>query len=116
MDASQRAQPEQIDVDVLVRELRITKKEFASATGLSLNAITRKSRKGSPGTQRRLRETIEVLGIVQEWTGGVSAAWSWYRYQPIPALGGLTAEEIALQNRLSEVQAYLRQIAAGGYA
>ena len=93
----------QVDAEALTRKLHITKREFALAVGLPTEAITRAKRRESTRTQQRLRETLEILNRVQEWAGGINAAWSWYRSQPIPALGGLTAEELVTQNRAYEV-------------
>ena len=105
-----------VDAETLTRTLHITNKELALAVGLPVEAITRANRRESTRTQQRLRETLEILNRVQEWAGGINAAWSWYRSQPIPALGGLTTEELVAQNRANEVRAYLSQIAVGGYA
>ena len=105
-----------VDTDALTRKLHISKREFALAIGLSAEAVTRSKRRESARTQQRLRETLEILNRVQEWAGGINVAWSWYRSQPIPAFGGMTAEELVAQNRANEVRAYLSQIATGGYA
>lgn len=105
-----------VDAEALTQQLHITKREFARAVGLSAEAITRSSRLRSQRTQQRLRQALEILNRIQGWAGGISAAWSWYRSQPIPALGGLTAEELVAAGRAEEVRSYLAQIAEGGYA
>ena len=113
-DSQEQNVPE--DVDELVRELRITKREFALALGLHPDSITRRARQRSLSTQRRLKETFVALKRVRPWAGSTSAAWSWCRAQPIPALGGLTAAELIGAGRGDEVQAFLDTIAEGGYA
>lgn len=102
--------------NVLVRELRITKKEFAGAVGLSHDAIVRKERLHSVATQQRLRQVTEILRRIEPWAGSLSAAWSWYRSYPIAPLGGLTAEELVARGRADDLRAYLTHIAEGGYA
>ena len=105
-----------ITADALVERLHITKKELASAIGLSRDAIMRRDRLRAVVTQQRLRQTTEILQRISPWAGSLSAAWSWYRSYPIASLGGLTAEELVADGRADDVRAYLSHIAQGGYA
>ncbi|WP_447894412.1 XRE family transcriptional regulator [Vreelandella sp. GE22] len=105
-----------IIADALLEELHITKREFASAIGLSHNAIIRKERLHAVSTQQRLRQTMEILKRIEPWAGSISSAWSWYRTYPISALGDLTPEELVSRGRADDVRAYLSHIAEGGHA
>jgi hypothetical protein len=41
---------------------------------------------------------------------------AWYRSQPIPALGGRTAEALVKSGEAALVRVYIDQIALGGFA
>ena len=105
-----------IIADRLVQELHITKVALARAVGLSPEAVTKKTRVRSISTQSRLRDTVEILLRVQPWAGSTGAAWAWYRSQPIPSLGDLTAEQLVTRGEAEGVRAYLDRIGEGGYA
>lgn len=105
-----------IAIEGLLSELHITKKEFASALGLSHDAVIRKDRLHTVATQQRLRQAMEILKRIEPWAGSMSAAWSWYRTYPVASLGDLTAEELVARGRADDVRAYLTHIAEGGYA
>lgn len=57
-----------------------------------------------------------ILPRIETWAGSREAARRWYRETPIPALGGLTAEQLAARGRVDEVLSYLEHIGQGGYA
>lgn len=59
---------------------------------------------------------LEILGRVEEWSGGPKQAMSWYRAQPIPAFGGRTAESLVKEGRATAVREYLDHVALGGFA
>ena len=64
----------------------------------------------------RLREFLAIVGRVEPWAGGRLHAMSWYRGQPIPALGNETAEALVQHGKAALVQSYLDAYEAGGYA
>ncbi len=101
--------------DRLVDMLRITKVELACAVGLSTGAISRKSRLTAKKTQSRLRDTVEIINRILPWSGSVQQAFAWYRSQPIPSFGDLTAEDLVKEGRAEAVKRHLSRIAAGGY-
>jgi hypothetical protein len=104
-----------IAVDDLVKYLHVNKTELAAAAGLPRDAVSKKSRIGSHRTQRRLGEVVEIINRVLPWTGTVQAAFAWYRSQPLPSFGGLTAEDLVKAGRGEAVRNYLSRVAAGGY-
>ena len=106
---------EMIAVDELVAYLHVNKTELAAAAGLPRDAVSKKSRLGSLRTQRRLGEIVEIINRVIPWTGTVQAAFAWYRSQPLPSFGGLTAEDLVKAGRGEAVRAYLSRVAVGGY-
>jgi transcriptional regulator with XRE-family HTH domain len=104
-----------IQTDRLVERLRITKQELARATGLSIDAVSKRTRLRSAATQRRLRETVEIINRILPWAGSLPAAFAWYRSQPLPSLGDLTTEDLVKQGRAELVRDYLSRIAEGGH-
>ena len=105
-----------VSPDLLSRILRITKSELAAAAGLSRDAVSKTSRYGSVSTQTRLREMSEIINRVIPWAGSELAAYAWYRSQPLPSLGDVTAEDLVRQGRAELVRDYLSRIALGGFA
>lgn len=104
------------DVEQVIQQLSISRQEFAHALGLQAESIAEGECLRSQCIQRRLKHCRTILERVEPWEGSTSAAWSWYRSQPIPALGGLAASEIVSSDRGDEVLAYLEAVAEGGYA
>ncbi len=100
----------------LAKELHITKGGLAEAVGLSRDSVSKKVRLESKATQARLRETVEIINRVTEWSGSVGRAFAWFRSQPLPSFGDKTAEDLVKEGRAKAVKDYLSRIADGGYA
>jgi len=100
----------------LAQTLRITKTELAAATGLSRDAISKRTRSESRATQARLRDTVEIINRATRWSGSVGRAFAWFRSQPLPSFGDKTAEDLVKEGRAEAVKAYLSRIAEGGFA
>ena len=64
----------------------------------------------------RLREGAEIVAHVTDWAGGLEKAGAWYRSQPIPALGGRTAEALVMDGEAALVREYLDHLSQGGHA
>ena len=102
--------------DAVADALGMSKSQLAETVGLGREALYKSSRIGSPKTQSRLREMLEIVGRVEEWAGGKHQAMAWYRAQPIPAFGGRTAEALVKTGQAGAVRDYLDHIALGGFA
>ena len=96
--------------------LRTTKSEIAGTLGLGKDAFTRTSRIRARKTQVRLRKMLEILNRVEAVTGSPLAAYAWFRAEPLPGFGGVTADRLVRDGRAEHVHAYLDRIVAGGYA
>ena len=103
-----------IVADDLAKCLHNNKIELAAAAGLPRDAVSRVSRVNSRRTQRRLGEIVEVIHRVLPWAGTVQFAFAWYRSQPLPSFGSLTAEDLVKAGRIEALRGYLTRIAAGG--
>jgi hypothetical protein len=105
-----------IAADRLSDMLRITRAELANAVGLSRDAVSKTARVGSPATQARLRDVVEIINRVRGWAGSPQQAFAWYRSQPLASFGDQTAEALVKEGRAEAVKRYLDRIAVGGYA
>lgn len=100
----------------LAKVLHITQHDLAEVTGLSRDSVSKTSRVKSKATQARLRDTVEIINRVTEWSGNAGRAFAWFRSQPLPSFGDKTAEDLVKEGRADAVKAYLSRIADGGYA
>lgn len=105
-----------VSPDQLAQRLRINKAQLAAALGLSRDAVSKSARAASPSVQAGLRDMTEILNRVLPWAGTELAAFAWYRSQPLPSFGDLTAEDLVRAGRAEAVKSYLSRIAEGGYA
>lgn len=105
-----------IDLERVTGEFHITKGQLAETIGLNVAAISKADRRTAPRTQSRVREMLEIISRVREWSGGTIQALAWYRSQPIPALDGRTAEALVKDGKAGAVRTYLDHMAVGGYA
>ncbi len=105
-----------IAADRVTDLLHITRRELASAMGLSRDTVAKSARVSAPAAQSRLRDMVEILNRVEPWAGSPMQAFAWYRCQPIPSFGDQTAEALVKEGRAEAVKSYLDGIAVGGYA
>ncbi len=114
--AMRLAQSDPIPAEAVADRFGMTGAALALSLGLGRDALTRRDRADSRKSQQRLREMLEIIGLVRDWAGGVLAAMSWYRATPIPAFGGRTAEAIVKDGNAHLVREYVDHLALGGYA
>ena len=107
---------ETIEPSALSDQLHITRSELAATLGFSRDAVSKRDRVTSVSVQARLREMSEIINRVLPWAGSVLAAYAWYRSQPLPSFGDMTAEDLVRAGRANDVRGYLSRIAVGGYA
>jgi lambda repressor-like predicted transcriptional regulator len=107
---------EQIDIERVTDLYGLTSAQLAETAGLHRVTLQKTVRREAPKTQNRLREMLEILARVEAWAGGRMQALAWYRAEPIPALGGRTAEAMVKSGHAAMVRDYLDHIAMGGFA
>jgi hypothetical protein len=105
-----------VAANALAKTLHITQLDLAEVTGLSRDSVSKSSRVNSKATQARLRDTVEIINRVTDWSGSPGRAFAWFRSQPLPSFGDKTAEDLIKEGRADAVKAYLSRIADGGYA
>jgi hypothetical protein len=103
-------------VDRVADAFKLTKFQLADILGLSRETLYKSSRAHAPKTQARMREMLEIIGLVEDWAGGKLQAMAWYRAQAIPAFGGRTAESLVKAGHASAVRDYIDHLAMGGFA
>lgn len=97
--------------------LRTTKAEIADTLGLGRDALSRVARIRATKTQTRLREMVEILHRVEDYTGAPPlVAYAWFRSEALPGFGGMTADQLVREGNAHMVHAHLDRIMAGGYA
>ena len=105
-----------VSLGALIARLHVTKGDLSAATGLPRDSLTKRARLAAPRTQQRLRDVVEILARVAPWAGSMPQAYAWYRAQPLPSFGGLTAEDLVKEGCAKAVKRHLSRIAEGGYA
>lgn len=97
-------------------QFHTTVKEVAVLSGLSPDTVAKRSRFSSKASQKRLRDIVLILNRVQPWCGTPMQAYAWFRSEPIPGFGDLTAEDLVKRGMAEAVLEYIGRIAEGGYA
>lgn len=105
-----------IDMDAVGRLFGLSRAQLADTAGLGRDTLQKSARRDAPKAQARVAEMVEILSRVEDWAGGRPQALAWYRAQPIPALGGRTAEALVQTGQAAHVRAYLDHLALGGFA
>lgn len=101
---------------LIAKALRTTQAEIASTLGLPRDALSRRARVRADRTQMRLRQMMEILRRVAEYNGSALYAYAWYRSEPLPGFGGVTADELVREGRADWVHDYLDDVRDGIYA
>ncbi len=105
-----------LDLAGVMEDLGLSKVQLAETAGLGRDTLYKTSRRTAPKARARVTEMLEIIGRVTDWAGGQAQAMAWYRAQPIPSLGGRTAESMVKSGQAALVRDYLDQIALGGFA
>jgi hypothetical protein len=105
-----------VEIATLEAAVRAPKAVLAEALGLSRDAVSKARRMHSRATQTRLRDAAEIIARIAPWAGTMEQAFAWYRAQPLPSFGDVTAEALVKSGQAGAVRAYLDRIAEGGYA
>ena len=103
-------------VDRVADAFKLTKFQLADILGLSRETLYKSSRANAPKTQGRMREMVEIIGLIENWAGGKLQAMAWYRAQALPEFGGRTAESLVKSGHASAVREYIDHLAMGGFA
>ena len=96
--------------------LRTTKSEIASTLGLAQDAFSRVERLRAKKTQTRLREMLEILNRINQFTGSLLASYAWFRSEPLIGYNGYTADRLVREGHADYVRSHLDRVQAGGYA
>jgi len=100
----------------VAEEFHTTVKEVAVFSGLSVDTVAKKARFRTKISQQRLRDIVLILNRALAWCGSPMQAYAWYRSEPLPAFGDLTAEDLVKRGMAAEVLEEISRIADGGFA
>lgn len=107
---------EAIESRVIAQRLQVNKTQLADVLGVGAESLRRRNREQAARVQTRMRDMVEIINRAQPWAGSVNQAFAWYRSQPLPSFGDLTAEELVKDGKAAAVKAYLARINEGGHA
>ena len=110
------AQGSLLEPRLIAQELMTTVDDLARSTGLGRDALARPERAAAPKVQTRLRELVEILNRVEPRFGSALMAYAWYRSQPLPGFGGMTAMTLVTDGRAAEVLEYIEAVDSGVYS
>ena len=71
---------------------------------------------GNPRSGAVFQAQAEIIHRITLWAGSERQALAWYRGEPIPAFGGLTAENLVKNGKAAAVGDYLDHLERGGFA
>lgn len=116
MQIHEFVQNDQFSPALIAKALRTTQAEIAATLGLPRDALSRKARVRSVKTQLCLRQMMEIIHRVSEYSGSPLAAYAWYRSEPLVGFGGMTPVQLVREGHVDWVHAHLDRVMAGGYA
>ena len=97
-------------------EFHTTLKVVSTLSGLPIDTVSKKSRFRSKASQQRLRDIVLILNRVLPWCGSPIQAYAWYRSEPLPSFGDLTAEDLVKRGKADDVLEEISRLASGGFA
>ena len=117
MQLHELVEDQDLSPTLIAHALRTTTAEIARTLGLSQGALSRSTRVRARKTQTRLREMVEILRRVEDYTGCSDlVAYAWFRSEALPGFAGLTPDRLVREGKASYVHAHLDRIMAGGNA
>ena len=103
-------------VKALLSSLGLTRSELAETIGASEQSLGDDTRSASPQTERRLRDLVQILTKLTDWSGSFGHAFFLFTSQPLSSFAGQTAADLLRAGRAEAVKAYVSRIEDGGYA
>ncbi len=105
-----------ISTQAIADEFHTTVKEIGSHSGLSPDTILKRESFQSKTSQKRLRDIVMIINRVLPWCGTPLQVYTWFRSEPNPSFGDLTAEGMVKRDMSEAVLEYLDRIEEGGFA
>ena len=105
-----------ISIESIADKFHVSVKDIADSTGLNDLSLETKSLCQTELVQKRLREVVDIIDKIIPWCENFKNAYSWYRSEPLPSFGQLTAMELVKQGKVYAVIQYLDRIDRGGFS
>jgi hypothetical protein len=102
-----------VDVERLARILHANPDDLTDSAGLS--QVSGAGGQVPREADSRLSELLEILELIEPWTGTPRAAFTWYQSQRLPSFGDLTAQDLVRKGRISDLKSHLSRVHDGGY-
>lgn len=90
--------------------------EVAMVLGLEKDDLNHRTCIEATDTQRRLRDFVAILTHVTPRFDSALLVYAWYRSDPLPGFGDLTAMQLVQDGKYRSILEYLDAIDAGVYA
>ena len=103
-----------VDIQKLAGVLLVTPHELALAAGLTETELSESTKVASASARVKLDAFLNILEQVTPWSGDLKSAFSWYRSQPLPSFGHMTAEDLVKAGRTTSLRSYLARVDSGG--
>lgn len=116
MQIQEFVENDQFSPALIAKALRTTRAEIADTLGLPRDALSRKARVRAVKTQIRLRQMMEIVQRVSEYSGSPLAAYAWFRAQPLSGFDGMTPQRLVQDGHADWVHAHLDRVMDGGFA
>jgi hypothetical protein len=105
-----------IDPYLIANYFHTTIEDVSFFTGIDLSTLKNNNQSREHKPQSRLRKVIKIISKLTLWTNSDQLSYAWYRNEPVPAFGGLTAEHIVRQGNIEIVERYIEHLVDGGFA
>ena len=108
-----------VAIDRVLSLLDCNESELANSLGFNFNEINNADLNlllKTPMTYQHLLMMVCVVNFLNEMEVSRRDAFEWYLSEPIPALGGLTAQTVIFNNNFEYIMDYLQMFKLGGYA
>ena len=102
--------------DEIAKQFHVPIDDIAHLTGLNKTSLKSDILYQSNTIQSQLRKMVAVINHVLPWSDNCQQAYNWYRKEPIPSLGNITAMELVKQGKYNAVTKYLERIEKGGFS
>jgi transcriptional regulator with XRE-family HTH domain len=98
----------------LAEALGLTLSDLAALSGVARNTLA--SSASSRAADAALSSIARIFLSASEMAGDEARAAIWFKHQPLPGYGGLTAFDLVRDGRAQLVLDYLESVRAGVYA
>jgi hypothetical protein len=105
-----------IDPYLIANYFHTTIEYVSFLISLDFNILKNNHRSREHKCPSRLQAVIKIISKLTLWTNSDQLSYAWYRSEPVPAFGGLTAEHIVRQHNIEIEERYIEHLVADSFA